>query len=433
VSAPWLFRTKIVVVSAPKKNAIPCKHVPSGFAEPAITTALDVPPFRLALAIAKMQALVHPRSRLISIALVISASALTRAIVDDVGTGFDLAAQADDLEVTARSSLAGAVGVGICHLFMESLTPSYSFLDHAANLIAKPPKKSPTSTPPPSTLGDFIYAAPTTSGLGAVLVEAKGHFSGDIGITNTALARRPYIDQVKRYVHDTTNTGLPIVHGYSVAFGARLPSVRSWSSKPTPNAFIVVAQTSHHSAAGAVGGPATPGRKRTPSAPPGATSTNPSGGGRVRSTVPVPTSIALANYRAAFMLAQAPVIVDMIDIARDGRELIGSRVSQRFSLIESDIGTFVRGADEAEDAAPVGVRFGVEAHVAIQFLNALASMLRTGSRPPTIDLDVQVNANESDERTRSLDAVLGDGLAMILGRKPTKQNALEWSIDSGLS
>lgn len=400
MGVPWTTTTKTVTCSGTTTHAYTGSAPLPAFSPPALISAISSTPPALFAAMAKMQALKVASPVLVS-AVERAAKELTEAVVDDTGTDFDLAREAELLEITARTSLAGAVGVGMCHLYMDSL--GYVWNDFAASSV---PKKSPRDP-----LADFVYDGGWASGHGVVLAEAKGSFSA--GVTSAiamGIANRAYLRQVDRYIAASTSGAppQPIVHGYAIAFGAQLASVRAGAG---PHAFIHVAETD-----------------RPPLAPAGVTPSN------AGATVPAVTSLALGNYRADFVLARAPRIVEMIDALRTGTAAHLGRI-QEFTRIRTHAGTFITGRleEHAYSVTPPWTVYAVEETTARGFLAQLSALAMLPTLPAQIDLLTFEPDIDSEPGAFDDDFVFRDGLTMIGSRtNAVFAEKLDWSALYGL-
>lgn len=348
---------------------------------------------------AKTQAL-RVSSRVTASALQRSAEAITEAIVDDAGTAFDLTAEAEQIEASWRGTLARALGTGMCHLYMVSL--GYVWHDHAANVI-------PTTKP----LADFVYDGGPAAGHGVVLAEAKGSMAPGVDAPSLGkTADAAYLKQVDRHIGMLTPSG-PVVHGYVTAFGAQLNSVRTVT--PPPNAFLHVAETSGIP----VGGP-----------PPSTFDT-------------VDTAIALANYRAAFMLAGAPLVVQAIDALTRG-ETPPDEDEEFVRVVGRDGATFLRGRHDFypfyrdarhhfyrvfQDTYREWAAYWIQETIARHFLQQLSSMTTEEWRPRRLELPVA-------RRDEPLDGIFGeeyvfpDGFAVV--SFGSLEGAVRWSPIRGV-
>jgi hypothetical protein len=304
---------------------------------------------------AKMQALRVPTPALVS-ALERGAAAVTEAIVDDSGNEFDLVDEAEMLESTLRHSLAGSVGAGICHLYMVSL--GYVWHDFAANVITTTGK-----------LADFVYDGGPATGHGVVLAEAKGSFASSV--TKSRMqgdADKAYLNQVNPHIGTTkTTSSSDLVHGYAIAFGAQPHSVRKTIARP--NVFLHVAETK-------VSAPVSAG-----------------GGGAGGDPVAVDTRLGVGNYRAAFMLAGAPIVTATIDGIREDRARDVGDDIQDFLQVKAGSHEFLVGGPI--HAGDWGRRrflsftqgpFAVELQTARHFLNFLSATIREERWPKKLEL-----------------------------------------------
>ena len=355
MATPWISSIKEITLSKDSKHASSNVPVSAGFTPPALVDPLKCGPAATFAAIAKMQALRTANPAIVA-ALERSAAALTEAIVDEAGNRFDLAPEADMLESTIRGALSGGVGAGICHLYMVAL--GYVWHDFAANVISTSGK-----------LADFVYEGGPASGHGIVLAEAKGSFSPKVDASYVErLADAAYTKQVNGHIGASAKSkSSKVIHGYAVAFGAQPEAIRR--TQNPPHAMVHVAQTG--AAASARSAEGAPSATWVPNA-----------------------TLVLGNYRAAFMLACAPLVVQIIDRVRDGALL-----SAPFSTVEGEQRFFLAYADGREFLvgyprghpnelayrefadAHFGV-FAVEATVARPFLKRLSELLRQVQTDP---------------------------------------------------
>jgi hypothetical protein len=220
-------------------------------------------------------------------------------------------------------------------------------------------------------LADFAYDGGPASGHGIVLAEAKGSFSDKVDITQVQkTADSAYKKQVDGHIGAwTKNKSAQVVHGYAIAFGAQPDAVRKTASPP--HAMFHLAETAPQQPTAASG---------SPDAGEGEGAAN--------------AALALGNYRAAFMLARAPLVVDVIDWLRTGRSptppLPQNQVFHTITVSERE---FWVGEPEGHpdgwayrDMFPSGGgMFAVEATVARRLLNALSGMIQQQMKPGTID------------------------------------------------
>ena len=354
MATPWTTSAKDIDLSNDSRHYNRYVPVSAGFTAPLLVSSLTCGPQALFAAMAKAQALRTANAAIVA-ALVRAATALVEAIVDDAGNRFDLTPETDMLENTVRHALSGSVGAGICHLYMVAL--GYVWQDFAANVISTTGK-----------LADFAYDGGPASGHGIVLAEAKGSFSGKVDPSQVKkTADSAYQNQVDGHIAAwTSNRSAQIVHGYAIAFGAQPDAVRKTASPP--HAMLHVAETDQPTAAFVASGAGA-------------------------DVAVANTALALGNYRAAFMLARAPLVVDVIDWLRTGRSPAQpSPEYQTFHVIAAGGREFWVGEPEGHPDGwayrhlrPSGPRrFAVEATVARRFLSALSGMLQQGMAPGTI-------------------------------------------------
>lgn len=387
MAAPWIGTTKTIGVTDSAGTA-PTRTLSTAFIPPAVPATLCVPPSVLFAAIARMQAL-RSASPAVTAALLRAATALTEAVFDDVGSGFDLLAEVEMIEQTARTALAGAIGAGICDLFMVLM--GYTWHDHANRVVTGSP------------LADFVYEGGAASGHGIVLAEAKGSFAKHVDSKSVRVScEAAYARQVGPYVGQSTVAGT-VVHGYAVKVGCQLVSVRT---PPPPYAFVHVTQTP-------TGAHPWSSSSSVPSAPSG----NPS------------TTIALGNYRAAFMLAGAPSVVDVIDAYRDGAA--PEYREQFFDVLETPRGPFVAGPMAGAAAWPYsdmqvpGRRFAVRQDIAETFLDRLSGLVTNRSRPERLELPIVPTPFGFET-----EHVFPDGFSLV--RDSDAADILGWSSTRGV-
>ena len=410
MSTPWTTSVKDINLSKSSRHSNPHVPVSAGFTPPSVISTLSCGPQALFTAMAKAQALRTANAAIVA-ALERGASALVEAIVDDAGAGFDLAPEADMLENTVRRALSGSVGAGVCHLYMVSL--GYVWQDFAAEVISTSGK-----------LADFAYDGGAASGHGIVLAEAKGSFSDKVDVVRV---RKTADDAYKKQVHDhiaarTKNSSAQVVHGYALAFGAQPDAVRRTAS--APHAMFHLAETDPRPVA-ASGTPPARG-----------------GAGAAGGAGAVDAALALGNYRAVFMLARAPLVVNAIDFVRTGRRPVEGPEDQRLSSVWAGGHEFWLGDPEGHPDGwrfrdlfpPGGGAFAIEATVADRFLNLLTGMIReardagpiASRRTPRLELPVVEPRLFADDEA----VWFPDGLAWI--GKIERREKLRWSPIKGL-
>jgi len=384
MATPWSTSRKLIGITV-STGAPPTSGPSTGFVPPTVPSVLRASPIPFFAATAKMQAL-RTATASIAAALARAATALTEAIVDDATAAFLLDADAETIEPTARTALAGAVGAGVCHLVMVSM--GYVWNDHAHRIISASP------------LADFAYDGGPASGHGLVLAEAKGSFSQKV--TQIWVQRKSegaYDRQVHPHVLHPWRSPA-VVHGYAVKLGAQLASVRK---PPGPHSFIHVTETPRASAP----------PKRGLSV------------GISSETAMAVTSVALGNYRAAFMLAGAPVVVRCIDSLGGDEKVEGE---QLFELLSTPSGDFIAGASGG-DGGPFGVagrRFAIRKDIAEAFLTKLSDLFR-GWVPRPLWLPVVPYSGDGFHD----DFIFPDGLALVTCQP--RSGTARWSPAGGYS
>lgn len=164
VLAPAVWSSeKTVALPKPKRHLHTASPVSSGFVAPSPASHLSFRPIALAGAIARTattreDAPVELLERKERSAL----SDLEYYIMD--GNTFELAPNIDYLVDIEKTHLAGEVGAGVAHLYMESL--GYRWRANAECLTSR---RNPH--------GDFLYHGGNVAGHGVVLAEAYGSFS----------------------------------------------------------------------------------------------------------------------------------------------------------------------------------------------------------------------------------------------------------------
>jgi hypothetical protein len=393
MAAPWIVSVKDISRSGSTTHGNKNVPVSAGFVAPSLPSSLSFGPTALFGAMAKMQAL-KTASPALSSALLTCFAALTEAVVDETGVEFDLVADLERLEQSARAALTGAIGAGVCHLYMSAL--GYVWNTHASSII-----KAPSGV----GLADFVYDGGAAGGHGIVLAEAKGAFSSATSAVDVQTdADKGYLNQVDPHIGARPRNGA-VVHGYAIAFGAQPESVRA--GQPRPNAFLHIAETDVQPAASVSGGTST-----------------------------VDSAIALGNYRSAFMLARAPLVVEAIDWMRGGSHRLDLlERTQLFSRVRAGTTVFFVGHPEAADEwAYEGFYhrnrglFAVEATVAWSFLDQLSAIIRADGAPPRLELP----AAPLDLHPEGANApiVFADGFAVVPGRKYGEET-LRWSPQIG--
>lgn len=434
LSAP----TKIVGLTKHTKHP----HVPSSvspnFTAPAVCTNLSFRPLALAAAVARTATTWDDAPKELLDGLKQSALVELETLLED-GSTFALKSYFKFLADTAGSQFAAKVGAGITHLYMEALGYKWR-----ANAVCLSSSLDPHA--------DFIYDGGNAAGHGIVLAEAHGSFAKDVTAGKiTSAARRKYKKQVKPYIAATSIFG-EVIHGYSIAFGA----------KPTvAGSFLSVSET----------------RILKPKQKSGTAPAGPKEGERPKGT---PTPIVLSTHRSNFMLMGVPEVVDWIDWLRAADGIAPERESVPLLRLQYPGRTYLTSVPlvqrsgappwwieeffdhpyrwrmarhphvRASQRQAAGLaRFAIEEKGGTEFLNGLSAVIRSGRRQmpssfvlPTFDpigfgfLDGDRTApSVRDEGDRSYNYTqFRDGLALL--RDPFRGRARDvvlWSPEGGVS
>ena len=434
LSAP----TKIVGLTKHTKHP----HVPSpvapNFTAPAACTNLSFRPLALAAAVARTATTWDDAPKELLDGLQQSALVELETLLED-GSTFALKSYFKFLADTAGLQFAAKVGAGITHLYMEALGYEWR-----ANAVCLSSSLDPHA--------DFIYDGGNAAGHGMVLAEAHGSFAKDVTAGKiTSAARRKYKKQVKPYIAATSIFG-EVIHGYSIAFGA----------KPTvAGSFLSVSETR-------ISKP----RKKFGAAPAG-----PKEGERPEGT---PTPIVLSTHRSNFMLMGVPEVVDWIDWLRAADDVAPEREPVPLLRLQYAGRTYLTSVPwvrrsgappwwieefldhpywwrmarhqhvRASQRQAAGLAwFAIEEKGGAEFLNGLSAVIRSGRRQmpssfvlPTFDpvgfglLDGDRAApSVRDEGDRSYDYTqFRDGLALL--GDPFRGRARDvvlWSPEGGVS
>lgn len=355
------------------------KHIPSpvapGFVAPPVQQSLAFKPIALAAAIARTATTFEDAPAELLDGLQQSALIELDTMLEG-GNSFALKSHFKFVADTAGSQFAAKVGAGIAHLYMDALGYAWR-----ANAICLSSSLDPHA--------DFIYDGGKVAGHGVVLAEAHGSFAKQVTAAKIeSAAKRKYIKQVKGYVAKPSPFG-KIIHGYSIAFGAKPTSVGS---------FLAMSETR-------ISKP----RKRT------ALTHAVEHGSPL---VGVPTAIALTTHRSNFLLVDVPEVVKWIDWLRlpdaaqpDRQEVALVRLQYagrsylssmhwpwRPDILHRWIEYFFDHPDWhhiarrrlwASRGSGIGLGwFAIEEKAGLEFLNILSVAIRTGERAVPTSLNL---------------------------------------------
>lgn len=419
-SLPLWSADKTVKLTGQRRHIHKGAKMAPGFAAPDLAPQIRFGPTALAAAIARTATLRDAPPELLAYWRD-SALSDARIMLAD-GPAFELSPLLASLADSERTHFASRFGAGITDLYMNAL--GYTWRDNAASLAG--------SLEPH---GDFLYDGGPAFGHGVVLAEARGSFAAKVSdAVMASTAERKYLRQVRPYIGATSIHG-QVVHGYSVAFGAR-PNV--------PGAFLRLSQTLRSKPKA--------GSLPTPAQAPA-------------STRPVLGTMALASHRSNFILMGALPVVDWIDWiggARDFPEDAEPIVFARFNYAGR---SFLVSVDslapylwwEELHAHPYWRHrwerrwtgrllplqwFVIEEKAGTAFLNALTGMIRSAPlreldtlELPTGDIAGFTNAGPDDvDRSADYDyALFRDGLALIGGPPPRKLSGfMTWHPKEGM-
>jgi len=286
ISAPAVWTTeKTVPLPIPKRHLHRPNPVSNGFVAPKAGPNLFFKPMALAAAIARTAT---TREGVPADFLIRQGKSVLLAIESLIQDGeiFGLTSEIEYLADSARTHVAGQIGAGISHLYMELL--GYRWRANASCL-------TPNNIPH----GDFLYDGGNVRAHGVVLTEAHGSFSSTLTINKIRTeCEKKYFRQVRPWVGQNSPYGR-VVHGYSVAFGCR-PGV--------PGAIMALSETRVNGGSG------------IPEAPP------------VAPNESISTSMALTTHRSNFLLIGATPVVKWIDWLRSS-----GKVPEDEDPIEFDI------------------------------------------------------------------------------------------------
>lgn len=417
---------KTVALTGQRRHLHKGAMVAPAFTAPALAPHIQFGPTALAAAIARTATLRNAPPALLAH---MKNSALSEAqILLADGPGFELSDLLSDLADSERTHFASRVGAGITDLYMNAL--GYGWRDNAACLAS--------SLEPHA---DFLYFGCATVSHGVVLAEARGSFAAKASDAKMAAeAQRKYLRQVRPYIGATSPHG-QVIHGYSIAFGAR-PGIAG--------AFLRLSQTLRPKA--------KPTKPQVPVLAPEASN-------------PVPTAMALATHRSNFILMDALPVAGWIDWLNGDRDFPEDAEPVTFLRFDYAGRSFLASTgalapyqspylwfDELHDhpfwlhrwerrwasgLAPLLV-FVIEEKAGTAFLDALTGMIRFGprDRPETLELPVNDlagfssgGAEPADRRTREdYDyALFRDGLALLARPPPRKLTGIRtWHPKEGL-
>ncbi|EJT01460.1 hypothetical protein [Rhizobium sp. CCGE 510] len=339
MATPWAKTHKDL---KPRRHGVSTTHTKRGsFVPPAIPSTFSFHAPDLFQSIARCTAMKRAPVGLTT-ALLVSCRPLLRYLVDDIAAVFAFIDDVKDLADAERTAFSGRVGAGVTDLFMQSLG-GYVWRDVSEQLIKRPAKGG---------LADFVYEYVSGE---HVLVEAKGSIttsasqSGADSRAKSAFAAQvdPYVYRVPPPMAAGGGPFASIEHGYALAFAAMPGATTSATA-----AFVAVAEPAHGT------GPATPTTSSTV-------------------TTMVSTALRRGNYRAVFLLANAPNVVNAIDSFDDDPD--AERQNQGFWIVACGGEDFLIGRDpifpEIEDIPNTcdGWIFAVNLNSGRDFLKVLAA------------------------------------------------------------
>jgi hypothetical protein len=272
---------KTVALPKPKRHPHKPSPVSPGFVAPIPASHLSFSPIALAGAIARTTTTLGEAPIELLEHEVTNALSRLKFYIRD-GRIFELSTNLKYLVDCKLTHLAGEVGAGIAHLYMESL--GYKWRADARCLSSRNPH------------GDFLYDGGNVAGHGVVLAEAHGSFSKQA--TQARIDKEcegKYLRQVKPWVGGASPHGR-VIHGYSVAFACQ---------PGTPGALVALSETRIN-------------KPRKKSSVPPATAP-----GEPRASAL--TSMALTTHRSNFILMGARPVAQWIDWLRGAGELPAER------------------------------------------------------------------------------------------------------------
>lgn len=339
MATPWARTRKDL---NPHRHGEPTTHPKTGsFVPPGILKKFSFRAPDLFQSIARCTAMKRAPAGLTA-ALLAGCQPLLRYLVDDIAGVFAFIDDVKDLADAERTAFSGRVGAGVTDLFMQSFG-GYVWRDVSEQLIKRPAKGG---------LADFVYEYVSGE---HVLVEAKGSITTSASQSGAdSKARNAFKAQVDPYVYQSPppiaaggGRFALIEHGYALAFAA-MPGATTAGTA----AFVAVAEPSSASASAA---PPTPSPM----------------------TTMVATALRRGNYRAVFLLSNAPNVVNAIDDFEDGPDV--ERQNQGFWVVSCGGQDFLIGRNpvypEIEDIPNTcdGWVFAVNLDLGRDFLKAFAA------------------------------------------------------------
>lgn len=418
---------KTVTLTGHRRHLHKGTLVAPAFTAPSLAPQIQFGPTALAAAIARTATLRHAPAGLLAH---MKDSALSEAqILLADGPDFELSSMLAELADSERTHFASRVGAGITDLYMNAL--GYCWRNNAACL---------SSSLQPHA--DFLYHGGCAQGHGVVLAEARGSFAANVSDAKMAAeAQRKYLRQVRPFIGATSPHG-PVIHGYSIAFGA-LPG--------TAGTFLRLSQTLRTD-------------PKTAKSPPTASETAP--------LKQVPTKMALATHRSNFILLDALPVAEWIDWLKGDKDLPKNAEPVSFLRFDYAGRSFLVSADALAlyrapylwlsqlhdqpfwrhawgrgwaSGLPPHFKFVIEEKAGTSFLEALTRMIRFGPRrlPESLELPVCDIAGFADGGTEIADrslsrkdygfALFRDGLGLLAEPQPWKATDLRiWDPKVGL-
>lgn len=371
MAPPWATGRKTVTPTKPT-GTITVTAFASGFVPPILPGPVAFNLAQIALSMGRMQAMTGASAALVA-ARSLGMQSLVASIVDDGPGDFVPTHDVTHLADSARTGIAGDAGAGVTDLVMQAM--GYAWRTHGAVLGL------------PRRVGDFIYhGAPGLAAGHVVMAEAKGSFAGGLVAATVDLTARDALKyQVAPHFGPTTS-GLTIVHGYGIAYGAAAPSAPAATLSHTFVAEPVAV------AAGA---------------PTGKTK-----GGPAR-------AVALGDYAAVFRMMQAESADALLTAATSGQSverprLVVVRVDRRDFYVSEIAAEALKlrywppGWPFLSFAGGPGV-VAIDCEIADAFFNAVS---KGGEPAEPIDL-TPLESVGGDERGY---AVQNDGLALLDAR-----------------
>jgi hypothetical protein len=418
---------KTVALTGQRRHRHKGAVVTPAFAAPVLAPQIQFGPTALVAAIARTATLRNAPPALLAH---MKDSALSEAqILLADGPDFELSGLLSDLADSERTHFASRVGAGITDLYMNAL--GYGWRDNAACL---------SSSLEPHA--DFLYYGGSAIGHGVVLVEARGSFAAKASDAKTAAqAQHKYLRQVRPHIGAASPHG-QVIHGYSVAFGAR---------PGTPGASLRLSQTLRPKPKS--------GKPATPTMAPGASNR-------------VPATIALATHRSNFILIDSLPVARWIDWLNGDSDFPQDAEPVTFLRFEYEGRSFLAPTDALglnrsryfgldQDHGPPSWRDGWDRHwvkrrppfymfvieekAGTAFLEALTRMIRFGPRELPEALELPVNdiagfvggSTEPDSPRTREDygyALFRDGLALLAGLRPRRATSIRiWHPKEGLT